>query len=441
MLSRLSFLVSSEREAVYNSFIDNYNEALRDAVARGRHPSKPFELGGEWTVVDREIYEYGDPNDGAVFCDPVYLTTIEKEELVDPIDADTLVSMIKSERDRLQENYKTPFVEKCFSYVGQYLDDNISAMLQEVLPKKFNGNLMAARMDTGNNQVKILDQKIDQVKKFLKNTEIGSTISVSGSEGELFGVVTKIEPPKSPNDYTKLGMYDVSYVVAGDEKPRKTTLASLYMDESFKMLQFGRMGTYEKPDFRAFDDLEKGVVKVQRKILDGNEVLAIKTGAERDLGKATKVTVKGCAPSISVLIPKGKELLVKLTPGVTRDPDVAFDLLREGVDLFTDPVEQKEGMTIRNDGHRLRLRIPGGKALRKKFEDPEIMSLLQGKFEGDWKGCYAYLDVDNYDDFFEVMTRKGFSIYFDCQYRGRAAEITEEILAEKTSNKETAFKI
>ena len=418
LLSRLALLNSSEREAIYNNFLHAYLESLKDMEKRGAHPSKPRELSGIWSIVDREIFEPENLEDGSVFGAPVYLTTIEQELNLNPISEKDILNMVESRRKKFKDKYEDSRFSKAYSHIIDHLKENRGDILKSVLPKKYS-SVIDALSSSENNMVKIEANRIKSVLNFIDSVNFGTNILLTEEDEKVKGVILNVEMPVSKSDYTKLGQYFVSYILPGDDDIRKISLASLLNDENFSLEKFNKKD-WEKPSYPEFRNLPMGKTRIQRKILDGNPFMAVKTSVDKNLGKSTRITLDSGEVVTAVLIPKGKQKYINHFPGTTVDPLLAIEILKNEGEIYTNSLSKKEGMVIYRDGPNVKIYIPGKKSLNKTFLSKDITDIT-GEFIGDWRGMYASITPEVFVNVLANKLReKGLSFNYGSEWREMA---------------------
>lgn len=430
ILSRLALLNSAEREAIYNSFLQSYLESLKDLEKRGAHPSKPRVLDGTWTVVDREIFEPENPDDGEIFGAPVYLTTIKRDLVLNPLSEEDIKKIVISKRSEFEKRFEDQRFGKAHAHVIDYLKNNRGDILRSVLAKKYS-SVIDALNSSDNNMVKIEAGRIKSVIDFIDSVNFGSKITVTEEDERVEGVILDVEIPTSENEYTKLGQYFISYVIPGDEEPRKVSLASLMNDENYTLEKFNKK-EFEKPSYPEFRNLPSGKTSIQRKILDGNPFMAVKTAVDKGLGKSTRISMDDGNTVTAVLIPKSKQKYINHFPGTTNDVYLAIEILKQGGEIYTNSMAKKEGMILYRDGPNIKIYIPGKKSLNKVFLSDEITSIA-GEFSGDWRGMYAHITPEVFvEELGETLKEKGLSFNFSSEWRELASSFSRN--PEKISN-------
>ena len=412
LLSRLALVKTAERDAIYHTFIEAYQDAQRALAAKGIHPTRPRELPGRWREVHRELFDPGNPEDGPVFGAPVFLSTIEREEYVYPIGREDLLSILE---DRMSADEA---MKEQREAVAEFLKEHRGDFLKRALPKTYKSVIQALNARE-NNLVKVESDRLTGIQRSLREMQPGCQLTVTDDNNEpLTGVVIGLKLPRDPDDYHKAGAYTVDYLLPGDEEPRKATLATLRNDANFKLHKVS--GTYEH-DFSEFDNLESGKVTIQRRVLDGNAFMAAVLSAQRDIGTTTRITMEDGTTQSAVLLPLSRHNSMSAIPGRTTDPEIAFDILSQGGEIFTNASNRNEGMIIEADGPKLRITIPGKKSLAKVYQVPEFENIT-GKLQGDWRGMRGWIDPDDLPTLVEVIHGKGESLNFSGLWREMANE-------------------
>lgn len=425
ILSRLALLNSAEREAIFNSFMNNYLDSLQDLEARGQHPTKPKHLEGVWEIEDSELFEFGNTEDGDVFGSPVYLTTISRIMELQPIQEAQLKELIFKERNKLKEYMGSDKVKEAYSNITSHLKEAQPDILRSVLPKRYS-SVMEALTSNENNMVKIEADKIKKVTNTINSINIGSNIKLTIDEEVQEGVVVGLDFPKQSTKFNKLGQFYVNYMLPGDEEIRKSSLATLYTDKSFEIKLMKKTFGYDEwsdPSFKKFSGLPSGLTKVERKILDGNSFMAAKFSSENSVGQSTVINIKGSGEITATLIPKSKQNFIKNFPGATRDKGIIFEILKEGGELSTKTGQYTGSLKLRRDGPNVLVSIPGKKSLAKPFMQSDITDIT-GEFKGDWRGKNALISPeDTMDNLIPVLLNKGFSFSYDSQWRQLVSDL------------------
>jgi hypothetical protein len=424
MLSRLLLLERAEGDAFYNTFLQNYNDALGVMMSKGMHPTRPREIPGIWTKVSQTIYNPENPSDGHVFGAPVFLSVVEQEVYRYPLDRNDLLVLVAKEK-QIHENNAA--ISRA---VLDHLKTNQGNLLKAVLPAKYR-SVMAALSARESNMVKITQARIIGISNALNALKAGQDIQISNDNGEpSYAVFLGLKMPSDPKDYDRAGAFGVRYVVPGDEEPRSVTLATLFSDPNYKICP--APDKFEK-QYTDFEGLERGKTTVQRMVLDGNAFVATRLAVERNIGKTTRMTYDDGTIASVILIPKSKEALIGLQPSTTTSADVVRAVLQAGGDVFTSISSKSSGMVIKRDGPRIKVVIPGKKTLSKPFEVSAITAVI-GKFEGDWRGKEVVIGPEVLDRLVDTMINQGHQIGYDGQYRAIAVEATKAVMQSELEN-------
>lgn len=420
LLSRLALLRSAERDAIYFTFMDAYEDAFQDLASKGLHPTRPRELEGEWKVVDRQFFSPENLDDGPVFGAPVYLTTIEREKFSYPIDRTALLEILAERRRQAAKHLELR------QQINNYLVKQLPDLQRAALPKRI-GNVAAALMSAETNMVKVVTERIIGIRTALRDVSIGGDITTSDEAGDVQrGVVTGFTMPSDVEDFDKGGTYFVEYLLPGDEAPRKVSLATLWNDPNYKLVRASE--NFEKP-YTDFADLPAGRVKVRRQILDGNPFMAAKLSVEREIGSVTRIQMEGEGTTSAVLIPRSQERLMNTVPGATTDSEIALRVVLAGGEIFSNAANRNESLRIERDGPDLKVTIPGKASLKKPFIVKAITDIT-GDFVGDWRGMEARVDPSRFHDLTEAMATRGMGLNFDGFWREKVAQIAEDISRE-----------
>ena len=420
LLSRLALLRTDERDAIYYTFMESYQDALQDLVAKGMHPTRPRELPGVWRVAHREEFTPENTEDGPVFGAPIYLTTIEREEFTSPIDRPALLELIKARRERSAESMGLR------ETIAEYLKAKLPDFQRASMPRRFK-SVHAALSSAERNMVQIVTERVGMIRNALREVSIGGDISVSDEAGAAInGVIVGFRMPNDVEDYDKAGAYFVEYLIPGDEAPRRASLATLANDEKFKMVR--APSTFEK-SYIDFADLPRGQVTRQRLVLDGNPFMAAKLAVERDMGQVTRINMEDGVTS-AVLIPLHKHDCVQDLPGVTTNFELALELIAEGGDLYSNASSKHDSMVIERDGPQIKVTVPSKKSLAKLFEIDAITSIT-GTFKAAGRYKVARISPEAFYDLAEAMARRGMGLNYGPEWRSTVFRLSEELKSEE----------
>lgn len=395
ILQRLVLLSSDEQDALFAEMLDLYGDRVREMHAVGRHPHGSRELDGSWRVVERETFAGSDGQDGEVFGRPVFLTTIETLRETKPLRRPDVVAAIYEANVRLEAGSRASREYGLFEEDVLHLKAMRESLLGDALPRRFE-SIRQALNAQGANSVKIADARFRRFREILAYVRPGLSLSAPDEDGrQMTGVVVDVRRP-SVDELHLPGRWMVRYVLPGDEKPREISIATLVREQNYNLNEpmQGRPLDYGWPNF---DMIPGGRVKVERKILDGNLVAAVRTAAESSegtFGSAVAFVGEDGVRRKGVLIPKSKQNRLQNLPGYTAVPEVAVAVLRSGGRLdSTAGSDKSQAVSLMVEGRSLVLQLPGGrnkKAAKAYLASEEFERALEGVTFRDENGYREY---------------------------------------------------
>ncbi|MFC6049375.1 strawberry notch C-terminal domain-containing protein, partial [Methylobacterium hispanicum] len=395
ILQRLVLLPSDEQDALFAEMLDLYGDRERELAAIGRHPHGSRELEGAWRVVEREVFAGADARDGEVFGRPVYLTTIETLRQTKPLRRADVSAAVEEANQRLGAGARAERRYGLFEEDVLHLKRMREQFLEHALPRRFQSVEHALRAQ-GPNSVKIADARAKRFREILAYVRPGLSLSAPDEDGrQTTGVVVDVRRPS--NDEMHLpGRWTVRYVLPGDEKPREISIATLVREQNYNLNE-PLPGRPLERGWPNFDALPGGRVKVERKILDGNLVAAVRAAAESaegTFGSAVAFRGEDGIRRKGVLIPKSKQNRLQNLPGSTSEPRVALAVLRAGGRLDSTAASDKsQAVSMMVEGRSLVIQLPGGrnrKAAKAYLASEAFLAAVSGAPSRDDGGFREY---------------------------------------------------
>ena len=416
LLQRLCLLPSKEQDAVYATVLEAYEADVRDIKAKGGTIGGARELPGQWTVVERETFERGDPRDGPVFGRPVTLTTIERIELLQPIRAERVRELVEEGSARIPEASGEPFGSEL-----KAIRLATPLVLQRSLPRRFI-SVQQAQKDLAPNAVKEAESRIARLVALLRTARPGSPITVKTEEGAEGGFVVDVTPPEDPKEIANPSQWRLSYVLPGGESVRHISAAAVNDDPETHV---GRSALPLPAGILArFDKAPSGAVRVRRRILDGNIVRATLIARHQGWGIVTWHDAEGM-PGRAVLIPKSRQNALATLPGRTTSARTALAVLDAGGSIWTNRDERDDGAEITATGRTLRIALPTRKAAAKPFEAASFLQAA-GPIRTQGKDRYIEAPLGRAGDVLHAMAEAGHAFNFEGRFRAVAANLPDE---------------
>lgn len=418
LFRRLPLLPIAQQARVCTAFFASYEDRRR----AGADPGSGRDLEGVWQAVRREILEAGDGSDNPVSGRDVTVTTIRAQRPAQPLSGASVRTLIDAAAARLGE---TPFA----AHVAT-LRQMREAVLKAALPPKRFRSVRQALASAEDNPVRRAADKLDAMELLLGGLRPGAVGKLPGEDGDMLdAVVLDVRPP--PPDRATLGReYEVVFASPGDERPRHVSLDVLARERRVRLEERGDTARM----LLDFDRSQAAATAVERKILDGNGILAVLAATR--LGCGTRVGYHDAAgrAHTGILLPRAVERRLAATNGRTAQPEVAAELLARGALLRTDIMRPGEGVELRPDMRRggAMLVIPGGKRAAKPFETPAMCDLIVGaQFEGDWRGREARVERENLPQVLAMLAAMGQAFHFEADHRAAALDITRRLAGQR----------
>ena len=438
LLQRLVLLSSSEQDRVFREIVAAYEDRVREMKARGQSPRGARELPGVWRLIERDVFEPGDPRDGDVFGRAVTLSVVETTRDLDPIRSDAVKNMIASATRRLATS-KGATPEEPFGVQMRHLQAKRSEYLTRFLTKDYM-NWQQAAKDGRPNPVRSADDRLQGLMRQIAFIRPGCPLSVNGEDGADTGVVVDVRAPYDPDSAFQPGRWTVKYVCPGDEKPREISLAPFVgssvaqaspAPESLPVLLA-----------RRFDAAPRGPTPERRSLLDGNLVRAVIAARNAGWGSMASWRDENGRLSRAILVPKSyRANLDSALGGRTASIAAAMTVLSAGGHLWTNPDKPDAGARIEIvDGH-VHVDVPGDKRLSKPFESEALKALL-----GEWRGAgttrWSDAHVSRAEKVLVALAKAGHVFHYDGRHRKAVnaaleksgeAVMTEELEGEADS--------
>lgn len=421
-LQRLVLLPAKEQDILYKEALAAYADAVREMAARGRHPRGARELPGEWRVVERELFESGDRQDGPIFGRNVTATLIESMQSLSPWTSDRVQSAADGALIKIA---RLPGAQTNDPFAGyiKTINDVRPRVLQAALSKYYL-SVRQAMSDNRPNSVKDASSRLDHLISLLRTMRPGHLLDLKGEEGREEGVVVDIRPPADGKEVHHPGRWAIRYIVPGDEAPREISAATIIRDVSSRITPTSK--GIPQAMLNRFDRAPRGEVLVRRRILDGNLVRAVIAARNAGWGSAATWTDEHGTPHRAILVPKHKQDTLHFLPGRCTDPNLAMLLLEEGATLFTNPDAPDTGASISLEGDRIVVDVPGNKRITKLFETESILAVV-GAYKGDHRMKRSVIPADRVEKLCRAFSESGHAFHYSGDMRNRLPELMDRL--------------
>lgn len=406
-LQRLVLLPADEQDAVYADALKTYQAELLDASAKSGLRGAA-ELEGTWKVVEREVFEAGDPRDGPIFGRPVTLTTIESQVRLDPIRPDALRRMIAEGTAALPRSGSEIFGAE-LRVIARMRD----RILQRAVPARL-GTVADALRDPKPNAVKDASNRHSLLTTLVGMARPGCLIQVGGDDGVENGVIVEVRRPSSDDELHVPSSWMIRYVVPGDERPRQISAAGINNDPLASVWEL--RPALPADMLQRFERAPGGLTPVRRKVMDGNLVRAVIAARHQGWGSAVTFTDETGWAHRAVLIPKSKQGAVVGLPGRTTAPEAALAVLRAGGELWTNKDLPDDGIRLAADRDKFTFEVPTKKATSKGFEIAEVLAIT-GPLKGGQKFRHATVDMRRAPQILAALANAGHAFHFEGKHR------------------------
>jgi predicted RNA methylase len=415
LLGRVILLPVVEQEAIYEEIVGEYRAVLEDFEARGISPFRTRELDGAWRIVERKIFEGAEGGDSA-FSRPVYLVKLQGDREAHPLRGPAVAKLIENGTKLLDDRSMIGVagfgaMERAVDHIRKRKTE----LLELVLPKAFE-TVNEALEAEGENGVKARATQIEALLDRLEKLRVGGFIKVSDEDGEARGgVVARIDPPAAALLHLP-GKWDVFFLLPGDEKPRKMTMAALLKDKELVL-------SPDTASLRGFEEVEGGIVTTTRMALMGNLFRAVgyagevKADGKERLGSAAVWRDQDGIAHRAVLMPKNFYGVDRLPVAMPARQAAAFVRDHAGAWLFQRPDLSYDGLGVTSDGDTIELSVPGTVSGGGQFfADKDVLALT-----GDWAGNRARMrvsvPVEMAEDVMLALGRAGATFYAEAKHR------------------------
>ncbi len=285
VMSRILLFPVDQQERLLDQWSGNYAGILEHYRSQGLHPFRTAEADWHAEIVGQQLFEGAAVDPDSVFLAPIYYTTVQYEERLNPLSGERVRCLL----DRGMTRYDGEGTRAEFAAV------QARRLQQATQPQgRFPG---VARVEDGlaapdDNPVKTVHQALQVIARFLDQVKIGATLewteawSLTESDpangADVTGTVSRrgqvvdIDPPLEKGAHLA-GQYLVRLALPGE--PRLVT-RSVY---GLHQADYAVSATPLRPE--DFDRAERGTVRRRRHLLTGNLYAALQLATRENLGR------------------------------------------------------------------------------------------------------------------------------------------------------------
>lgn len=403
----IALLPVHEQEEILDLINMEFLSTLADLDKAGMNPFKLSENDWKARLVSREIFDGAENPDASVFEKPVYLSQIEWEEHIDPmqwkhVESLTLHNIEELLRDGRAEavpgktvnGFPMVNLDKLVESVSRTFDQIIIDTLPHVLDeKKEIRTLEDALAAEGPNSIKGAYQRRNFLVQFIRSFRPGRMVRFIGDDGEMVtGMVAGFRLPEDERYEHLLGKYEVLFAVPGEARPQCHSVYSLQQQGNIDANVFPRDDIYnyrEKIEKR-FEEAPGGVRVRSRLVLDGNLFRAAQLATQMGVGRSGIYTdhqgnrQRGIIMGVNTDIAAMKAVAPRL-PSAALASEILHTMSR--IELSSTP------NSIRNETATLRakditrdafmLTVPGAKQTGGKYFLDKPLMAITGEFAGN----------------------------------------------------------
>lgn len=406
LTGRIALLRIADQEEVLDLITTEFNSTLSDLDKRGENPFKQSENNWGARVVARELFDGADNPNASVFERPVYLSSLEWEEFVEPMAWDLVEKATLNGISELLSDGRVSLVDgktvngipmACTDLLDDAINEAFDQVIKDTLPnvldeKKGITTLHDAINAKEPNPVKSAVSRRDFLRKAIRDLRPGRMVNFVGDNGESqSGLVVKLGLPEFDRHIHLLGQYQVFLAVPGEKKPQVHSIYSLMKNDFMKHPYF--RDEYQN-NWKAIEDLftsaPSGKLLRKRLVLDGNLFRAAQVAAEMNIGRSGIYIDDQGNRQRAIILRSGTDIkTVKESSPRVPTVEMAVELLTtvHRVTLINLPVD------LRNDAVRIRgldqrfsefsLSAPGSKQTGGKYYLDQSLLDITGEFAGN----------------------------------------------------------
>jgi hypothetical protein len=457
LTGRISLLPIVEQKRIYDELTSEFQAFIRDADSKGVNPFKSKVLDYKAKVVDRSLYSGVEQTHyQSEFDRPVFISTLEWEEVLSPVRATGLAAMVSAGEMNLLEDrrvsrplHPTEIHRFDVSAMIEAVNDRFESIMETTLTtmgKDFE-TIREALNHKDHNAIKSANAKRMAIIETLRDILPGNVIEFSTGPGELArGVVTSVVYPPSGKEHLA-GQYAVKIQRPGVENLDLLSFNMLIADGYSKEHYLDSTFT---PAETVFNSAPSGKVTMNRTILDGNLFKAAQIASSSGLGRAAVFTDENGVNRRAIMLYHGVTMRDLMDKPVRIDnAAIASRLILDDrqVQLSTDPDFYREtAAIIRNRGADFTLTVTGTKINGGKFFTSRDLKEVVGSFSGSRASMRAIFPPAKLPETLSILAQMGCAFYVPPDYRDKvntleAQQMEERQRARQRERKEPAPKM
>jgi hypothetical protein len=414
LLRRLPLLNRDMQQKVFTSFMELYQDRLKNTSAHhfGR------DLEGTWNIKKRVVFEAGDGSEDPIFGKDLYLTNIGTSRISKPLSTKDIISHVLASRDKQKEINLMDYIDA--------IERRKPEILKASLPKRFKTIAQALRHNE-DNSVKKTNNKIENIIHILSSFVPGCGAIMPNDEDEMdLGILVDIRVPDKENAILARE-YEILYAIPGDEYLKTISLEAIIRNNRILIqdIETGRQVV------KRFDSAPKGLINIERQILDGNIFGAVLASKRFGFGNKTSYLDDDKNINNGILIPRSMEKRLLGQPTKTNIVSIASEIIKKKGKIQTNVIKPIEGVEIRNDSKNgFIVTIPPQKKISRLYE--KELANICGSFNDDWRGRDSLsVPMNKLENVLELLVEKNQIFYTDSKYRRFIVDRTKEFLINK----------
>lgn len=443
LTGRIALLPITQQKRIYEELTSEFKAFIRDADVKGANPFKSSVLDYKAKVVGRSLYSgVEQAHYRSEFDKPVYISTLEWEEVMAPVRATGLSAMVEAGilnllEDRRVKPHSTQKNRIDVTDMIETLNNRFEEIMSTTMAatkKKFK-SVREALNDKDPNAIKTANAKRLALIQAVRDILPGNVIEFMLGPGEhARGVVTAVLYPK-PGEEHLAGQYSVRVLRPGMEHNDLLSFNMLIDDGYSKEHYLDK--TYVAPE-AVFNAAPSGLVTMNRTILDGNLFKAAQIAAAARFGRAAVFTDENGVNRRAIMLYSGVTMQDLMNKPVRIDnPGIAARLIRtdQQIALSTDAdMFSETAAIIRYRGGEFHLSINGTKLHGGKYFTNHDLIAEVGAFSGSRAQMRASFSPEKLEKVLSVLAKMGCAFYVPAEHREHVNELEAQQVQDRKIN-------